>query len=115
MYSRFKKNPLKTDLVKGESMWSSGRSGFKSPVKTGDLGPIILSQAYLTGLIKDKTGENKVIWKCLINAQEYACLFFFLLQWVVFSPETFPYEYLGSVGTYTKYLADNHKIYVDIG
>ncbi|XP_048362574.1 transmembrane protein 254-like [Sphaerodactylus townsendi] len=35
--------------------------------------------------------------------------------WTVFSPETFPYDYLGPIGTFTNYLVTNHKIYVDIG
>nr|XP_056706279.1 transmembrane protein 254-like [Euleptes europaea] len=35
--------------------------------------------------------------------------------WVVFSPGTFPYDFLGPAGTFTSYLVENHKIYVDIG
>ncbi|XP_015279041.1 PREDICTED: transmembrane protein 254-like [Gekko japonicus] len=35
--------------------------------------------------------------------------------WVVFSAETFPYDFLGPIGTFTRYLAENHKIFVDIG
>ncbi|XP_060096749.1 transmembrane protein 254-like [Heteronotia binoei] len=34
--------------------------------------------------------------------------------WTVFSPETFPYDFLGPVGTFTKFLVEHHKIYVDI-
>ncbi|XP_077206992.1 transmembrane protein 254-like [Paroedura picta] len=35
--------------------------------------------------------------------------------WAVFAPESFPYDFLGSVGTFTKYLVESHKIYVNIG
>ncbi|KAL8186760.1 UNVERIFIED_CONTAM: hypothetical protein K2H54_007649, partial [Gekko kuhli] len=35
--------------------------------------------------------------------------------WVVFSPATFPYDFLGPVGTFTRYLVEHHKIFVDIG
>ncbi|XP_054839747.1 transmembrane protein 254 [Eublepharis macularius] len=35
--------------------------------------------------------------------------------WVVFSPETMPHDYLGPLGTFTKYLVENHKLYLDVG
>nr|XP_056706321.1 transmembrane protein 254-like [Euleptes europaea] len=35
--------------------------------------------------------------------------------WLVFSPATFPYYYLGPVGTFTNSMVQKHKLYIDIG
>ncbi|XP_077206991.1 transmembrane protein 254-like isoform X2 [Paroedura picta] len=36
-------------------------------------------------------------------------------SWAVFSPATIPYGYLGPLGTFTSYLVENHKTFLNIG
>uniref|UniRef100_A0ACB8F875 Uncharacterized protein n=1 Tax=Sphaerodactylus townsendi TaxID=933632 RepID=A0ACB8F875_9SAUR len=35
--------------------------------------------------------------------------------WVVISPATIPYDYLGPLGTFTHYLVENHKLWLKVG
>ncbi|XP_033004625.1 transmembrane protein 254 [Lacerta agilis] len=35
--------------------------------------------------------------------------------WAVLSPSTIPYDYLGPLGTFTKYLVENHKPVFNMG
>ncbi|XP_060096748.1 transmembrane protein 254-like [Heteronotia binoei] len=35
--------------------------------------------------------------------------------WAVFSPKTIPYDSLGPLGTFTSYLVENHKVWLNVG
>lgn len=38
-----------------------------------------------------------------------------LYSWAIFSPQTFPYTFLGPIGTMVKYMVDNHLTLFKIG